>query len=174
MAQLVKNRLQCGRPGFDPWVGKIPWRRERLPTPVFWPAEFHGLYSPWGCKESDMTEWLKILGLPLWLSWQRIHLQCGRPGFYPWVGKIPWRRERLLTPVLLPGEFHGQRSLAGSIGSHRVRHNWSDLACMHIGILKRSTLVVWGELSIKILSIWKRLFFQELLFYMGLPSQLSW
>ena len=35
----------CRRPGFDPWVGKIPWRRERLPTPVFWPREFHGLYS---------------------------------------------------------------------------------------------------------------------------------
>ena len=33
---------------FDPWVGKIPWRREWLPTPVFWPGEFHGLYSPWG------------------------------------------------------------------------------------------------------------------------------
>ena len=30
-------------PGFDPWVGKIPWRRERLPTPVFWPGEFHEL-----------------------------------------------------------------------------------------------------------------------------------
>ena len=41
---------------FDPWVGKIPWRRERLPIPVFWPREFHGLYSPWGCKQSDMTE----------------------------------------------------------------------------------------------------------------------
>jgi len=36
--------LQCGRPGFDPWAGKI-WRRERLPTPVFWPEEFHGQYS---------------------------------------------------------------------------------------------------------------------------------
>ena len=43
MAQLVKNPLQCRRPGFDPWVGKIPWRRERLPTPVFWPGEFHGV-----------------------------------------------------------------------------------------------------------------------------------
>ena len=30
----------------------------------------------------------------LWLSWKRIFLQCGRPGFDPWVGKIPWRRER--------------------------------------------------------------------------------
>ena len=39
----------------DPWVGKIPWRRERLPTLVLWPGEFHGLYSPWGCKELDTT-----------------------------------------------------------------------------------------------------------------------
>ena len=42
------------------WVGKIPWRRERLPTPVFWPGEFHGLYSPWGHKELDMTEQLSL------------------------------------------------------------------------------------------------------------------
>ena len=44
VTQLVKNHLQCGRPGFDPRVVKIPWRSERLPTPVFWPEEFHGLY----------------------------------------------------------------------------------------------------------------------------------
>ena len=44
--------LQCGRPCFNPWLGKIPWRRERLPTPVFWPGEFHGLYSAWGRKET--------------------------------------------------------------------------------------------------------------------------
>ena len=51
VAQLVKNlpamRVWC-KPGFDAWVGKIPWRRERLPTAVFWPGEFHGRYSPWG------------------------------------------------------------------------------------------------------------------------------
>ena len=35
VAQSVKNL-----PGFDPWFGKIPWRREQLPTPVFWPEEF--------------------------------------------------------------------------------------------------------------------------------------
>ena len=40
-------------PGFDPWVGKIPWRREKLLMPVFWPGKFHGLYRPWGRKESD-------------------------------------------------------------------------------------------------------------------------
>ena len=46
---------------FNPWVRKIPWRRERIPTQVFWPGEFHGLYSPWGSKESDTTERLSLL-----------------------------------------------------------------------------------------------------------------
>ena len=55
VAQLVKNPPAIWRPGFDPWFGKIPWRREQLPTPVFWPGEFRGLYSPCGCKELDMT-----------------------------------------------------------------------------------------------------------------------
>ena len=42
------------------------------------------------------------------------------------VGETPWRRDRLPTPTLLPGEFHGQRSLVGdsqSMGSQRVEHN---------------------------------------------------
>jgi len=48
-------------PRFNPWVGKIPWRREWLPTPAFLPGKFHIQkslvgYSPWGHKESDMTE----------------------------------------------------------------------------------------------------------------------
>ena len=53
--------LQCGRPGFDPWVVKMPWRRKWQPTPVPLPGKSHGWrslvgYSPWGRKESDMTE----------------------------------------------------------------------------------------------------------------------
>ena len=49
------------RPGFNPWVGKIRWRRKWQPTPVYLPGESHGqrsLASPrlWGCKESDMTK----------------------------------------------------------------------------------------------------------------------
>ena len=47
VAQLVKN-LSAMR---DTWVEKILWRRERLPTPVFWPGEFHGLHRPWSRKE---------------------------------------------------------------------------------------------------------------------------
>ena len=58
VAQLVKNLPAMRKTWFNPWVGKIPWRRDRLPTPVSWPGEFHGLYSPWGRKESDTTEQL--------------------------------------------------------------------------------------------------------------------
>ena len=48
----------------------------------------------------------------------------GRPGFDPWVGKkIPWRKEWQSTPVFLPGEFHGQRSLVGYI--HGVTQSWT-------------------------------------------------
>ena len=58
---MVKNPPQRPRPGFDPWVGKIPWRRAWQPTPVFWPGESHGQkslagYSPNSCKESDTAE----------------------------------------------------------------------------------------------------------------------
>ena len=60
IALLLKNLPECRRPGFDPWAGKIPRRRERLPTPVSWPREFHGLYGPWGHKEHT-TEQLSLL-----------------------------------------------------------------------------------------------------------------
>ena len=48
VAQIVKNHLQCGRLGFDPWVGKIPRRRAWQPIPVFLPGE-----SPWTEEPGD-------------------------------------------------------------------------------------------------------------------------
>ena len=58
LAQTVKR---LPRPGFNPWVGKISWRRKWQPTPVFLPGKSHGRrslvgYSLWGHKESDTTE----------------------------------------------------------------------------------------------------------------------
>ena len=61
VAQLVKNLPAMQ----ETWVGNIPWRRERLPTPAFWPGESHVLCSPWGGKESDTAEWLSLS----WLCW---------------------------------------------------------------------------------------------------------
>ena len=65
VAPRLKHLPKCGRLGFDPWVGKIPWRRKWQPTPVFLRGESHGWrslvgYSPWGCKESNTTELLTL------------------------------------------------------------------------------------------------------------------
>ena len=66
VAQTVKKIcLQCVRPGFDPWVRKIPWKKGSLPIPVSLPGEFHRPrnlvgYGPWGHKELDTTEWLTL------------------------------------------------------------------------------------------------------------------
>ena len=65
---MVKSPLRCGRPGFDPWFGKIPCNRAGQLTPVFLPGESHGQrnlagYSPWGRKESDKTEQLSTAKL---------------------------------------------------------------------------------------------------------------
>ena len=104
VAQMVKNLPAMQTPQSDSWVGKILWRRdrlptsvflgfpggsagkesacnagepgliprsgrrERLPTPAFWPGEFHGLYSPWGRKESEAPESLSLCFVFLLLS----------------------------------------------------------------------------------------------------------
>ena len=87
---------------FDSWVGKICWRRDGLPTPVF-------LGFPWG---SDS---------------ERICLQCGRPRFDPWVGKFLWRRAWQPTPVFLPGEPSCTEEPGGlqTTRSHRVGQDWA-------------------------------------------------
>ena len=69
MGLVVKNPpANAGDKGderLDPWVGRIPWSGKWHSTPVFLPGESHGQgslvgHSPWGLKESDMTEWLSI------------------------------------------------------------------------------------------------------------------
>ena len=68
-----------------------------------------------GCplySEDSYSKILYIGMLPWWLRRVRILLRCGRPGFSSCVGKIPWRRAWPPPPGLLPGESHGQRSLA--------------------------------------------------------------
>ena len=65
-------------------------------------------------KRASLVAQMVESPLPMW-----------RLGFDPWVGKIPWRREWHPTPVLLPGEFHGQRSLAGY--SHGVTKSRTQL-----------------------------------------------
>ena len=68
------STCRCRRYGFNPWVGKILWRRKWQPTSVYLPGKSHGQrsqasYSPWGHKKSDMTLWLKTTNNSLvWLA----------------------------------------------------------------------------------------------------------
>ena len=60
---VIQIHLQCRKHGFNPWVGKMPWRRKLQRTPVFLPGKSHRQrslagYSPWGHKESDTNEHL--------------------------------------------------------------------------------------------------------------------
>ena len=76
---------------------------------------------------------------PQWLSGKIICLQFRSCRFHPWVRKVPWRRAWQATPVFLPGESHGQRSLVGySPQGHKddsFRDDWSSLACTHAEFL---------------------------------------
>ena len=97
----------------------------------------HGVVSHCDFDLHFPTDYLHFLG---GASGKEPACQCRRwkrHEFDLWVGTIPWRRAWQPTPVFLPGESHGQRSLAENpmdrgarqfIGSRRVRRNWGGLA----------------------------------------------
>ena len=64
VAQLVKNPPAM----WETWVLSLGWEdpleKGKATTSVFWPREFHGLYSPWVHKKSDTAEWLSLIMLP--------------------------------------------------------------------------------------------------------------
>ena len=90
----------------DTWVFFLLWKM------LLWTMVYRFLYkymfSFW--LQGDIQNRASLVA-----QWQRICLQCKRLRFNPQVGKIPWRRAWQPTPVFLPGEFHGQSSLAGYI-----------------------------------------------------------
>ena len=104
----VRKESACnvGEPSSIPGSGRSPWRRERPPTPVFWPGEFHGLYSLWGHKESDMTEQFSPYqpGLPGGSMVKNLSTNAGD------MGSIP-------RPGISPGEGNGNPLHFSSLGN---------------------------------------------------------
>ena len=135
----------------DPWVPCWPEIHRGLRLWLsrkggrYWARKGKPRMSEWKCtkQEEKHTEYhlffifknyvifytSYISGFPGEFSGQEPVCQCcrhKRSGFDPWVGMIPWRRAWQPTPVLLPGEFHGQRSPVGySPWGRRVRHDWT-------------------------------------------------
>ena len=131
--------LQRGRPGFDPWVRKILWRRRWQPTPVFLPGKSHGRrspvgYSPWGCRVRH--DWVTSLHCNIKAS---LMAQMGKESACnAWdLGSIPGWREWLSTPVFLPGESHGQRSLVGYSPWGHTESEWLTQTDCNINRMKR-------------------------------------
>ena len=138
-------------------VGKNPWRRERLPTPVFWPGEFRRLCSPRGRKESDTTEqlsthaahgsaeavWLvserffSSKGLPCGSAGKestcrkklkkRIHKQCRRPGSIHRLGRCPGEGKGY------PLQYSGLENPRDCI-VHGVTKSWTRLRDCHFHV----------------------------------------
>ena len=102
--QLVKNPPAMQETWVPSQVGKIPWRSERLPTPVFWPEEVHGLYSPWGSKESN-TDWETFT-------------------FTLWSPVIDWLNVKATESVLCPRNYHSQLPSFLTKGTQYIILQW--------------------------------------------------
>ena len=105
------------RPGFDPWVGKIPWKREKLPPPIFWPGEFHRLNSPWGHKELANEKFSSILNILSELEVKSESRSVMSDSLWPHGLYSPWNSPGQNTGVgslsLLQGIFPIQGSNPG-------------------------------------------------------------
>ena len=118
----------------------MPWRRESLPTPLFWPREFHGLHSLWGRKESDMTEQLslskKITSRTMLFKNCNCSMYC-----YTIISEsvsVQWEKRRKYVHVCVLSRFSPVRLFATSgtvtcqaplsIGFSRQKY-WSGLPC---------------------------------------------
>ena len=82
VAQLIKNHLQCRRPQFDSWAGKIRWRRARVPTPVFLGFPCGSAGKEFTCNEGDpgtIPGWARSAGegisYPFQYSWASLVAQ---------------------------------------------------------------------------------------------------
>ena len=131
-----ESACNAGDPGSTPGSGRSTGKG------IDYPLQYHS----------------SILGLPWWLSWWRIRLQRGRPGFDPWVGKTPWRRERLHTPVFWPGEF-GLYSPRGC--------NWATFTSLHKAIIS-----VTGHEST--VHVYIFLFLPPVPFYLAISQHSTW
>ena len=124
--------LQCGEPGFIPWVGKILWKRQWHPTAVIFPGKSHGRrslvgYTPWDRRESDMIEWLNFkLSIRVSQVAQTVKKSAsneGDPGLIPRLGRYPGEgNHNLLQYSCL--ENSRNRGAGYSPWGRRDRHDW--------------------------------------------------
>ena len=116
---------------FDPWVGKITWRRKWQPIPVFLPGKSHGQrslsgYSPWACKDSDMTE-----------PSMHTHTHTHTPQVLVSACGVPWTGIRLMPPAL------GAQSLRHWAAGVVPSQVWHHLGLVSFFVSVMSSLLFW-------------------------------
>ena len=138
LAHMIKNLT--ARPGFNPWVGKILWRREWLPTPVFLPGE-----SPWTEEPSELQstgsqrighDWATNTVTPfsyIFGEGDGTPLQYSCHGLSDFTFTFhchALEKEMATHSTVLAWRIPGTGEPGGlpSMGSRRVGHDWSDLA----------------------------------------------
>ena len=133
LCQCRRNK-RCGS---IPGSGKIPWRRESQPTPVSFPGKFQRQrslagYSPWGHKESDMTEQLSTHNK--WQNWKLVVFNClGPHGLCsPW--NSPGQNTGVGSLSLLQGIFATQGSNWGLRHSRQILYQWSHKGSPSTGV----------------------------------------
>ena len=146
VAQVVKNLHAVWETWFRSWIGEIPWRRTWQLVLVFLPGESHGQrslagYSPWGHKESDMTEWLSttqhLFGASLVA---RLKESSGDPGLIPESGISPGEGNGNPLPYsCLENPWTKEPGGLQSMGSQRVGHNWATNTT--------TTTFVWAKIT---------------------------
>ena len=122
---MVKSTLanagDAKRREFQPWVGKIPWRRKWQPTPVFWLGKSHGErsqvgYSPRGRKELDMTEPMST------------HTSCATSWNKQWINIIKSKGIAFHVPSVIYFQAWGTKSIGFSSWLLPFTSVWSQLS----------------------------------------------
>ena len=113
------STCNAGDVGLIPGLGRSPGEGKGYPLQYSdlensMDCIVHEVAKSWTQLSNFHSSLFFILGFPSDSDGKESAWNAGNPGSIPGMGKIPWRRERLPTPVFLPGEFHGQRSLVGS------------------------------------------------------------
>ena len=144
----------------EPWLTCLSFNS--LPA---WPSltaallQHHGSLSLPASALSFLHPCLCLVGFPGDANGKEHACQCRRHRFDPWVRMIPWRRAWQLTPVILPGNFHGQRSLSGYSPRCHKEMDTAEQLSTHIRthhiflfteVIKIESYVAWGKKSCKI------------------------
>ena len=151
--------LQYGRPGFDPWVRKIPCRRKWQPTPVLLPGKSHGQrslvgYSPWGHKETRLSDFtftfstneVATIPFPIYIPCLPQPLICFQKIFAHIVGHTVFNNWTILSSILSSSHLLNIKILRAGVGFYIVsliNHRTKNIDRCRKSTWKSFLMIMW-------------------------------